>query len=577
MAENDVQVNPSSVVDVGSNRAESSAGVPVTAFLPSFHQIFHAVLDAVYIYPLGSDGEPRPFVTANEAAERFLGYSAKEIQRLLIWDIVHPSLHDTLREIYQTLRPGQRVLTESVYVTKSGEAFPVEVSLQSVEIRSHRLIVSICRDISQRKASEQQLFARSFFDYGTGFPNEAWLRNQLSRLEAQGQPVSIIAIGLNKFVPLRDTYGDAVTNEVVQILLMRLQRVLPRACIGRVAFNEFVMILQSSYVDRGLLGFLASRIEQPIHVSGFTFHLQASFGVALHSSGRAGDGRDAQLFSHALLALHSAESEGLHYQFYSPHLHRRIDETHQTYLRLVDALDRGEITVRYQPELDARGKVVGAEALARWEVGDVPVEPGTFISVAEEVGLIHKLGIRVLATVCRDLAHNPVLRDSGISISVNCSVRQLDNPDFLRQVRTVMDNYGIPPTRIVFEVTESAFADSGKHLSILKAVQQEGIRLAIDDFGTGYSSLQYFRDLTPDILKIDQSFIRGIGEERNAEIIVAGIIDLAHHLGSLVVAEGVEMDRQRRWLMERQCDIFQGYLFSCPIPLEEFAAYMSSQ
>ncbi|GMA57237.1 PAS domain S-box-containing protein [Alicyclobacillus sacchari] len=534
------------------------------------HSVMRHLPEAVYVCLEDGSGRLLSIAAVNDVLCRELGYEPQELVGQSGLCIVHPDAHHVLREV---CHQGEAELPVEVpHVHRDGSVVSFETAVSHFAEDDKQFWVFTCRPYGERIGAVRKLADRPFFDRGTGFPNEHWLHAKLMSLQSQtGTQVSVVAVGLNKFIGLRDSYGDEVMNEVFHQLLMRVQRALPKSYVARVATDEFVVALRTAGIDQTVLSFLTFLVEQPIQVRDFNFRLQARFGVAVH--GESEDGTKmafVELLHQSLLALHTAGEASLNSTWYTPSLKRGMEEKHSLYFRLMEALDKGQIGVVYQPKFDRLGNVVGAEALARWNDPEYPCSPGTFIPIAEELGLIHKLGLRVLGTVCRDLVQNDILAAANIPISVNCSVRQLDHPDFLRNIHTVLGNYGIAPQRIVFEVTESVFADSGRRLSVLQSLQDNGHLLAIDDFGTGYSSFRYFRDLAPDILKIDQSFVRYIGLDPKCEIIVSSIIDLAHHLGAVVVAEGVETDLHGTWLRDRGCDVFQGYLFSRPLHLRDF-------
>src|SRR5579875_1728868 len=540
----------------------------------SAHCVIRYLPEAVYVCIEDGSGRLLSIAAVNDVLCRELGYEPLELLGQSGLCIVHPDGHHIVSEI---CKQGEVSLpVEMPYVHRDGSAVSFEVAANPFTVGDKRFWMFTCRPYGERMGAWRKLMDRSYFDSGTGFPNEHWLHAKLMSLQSQkGAQIAVVAVGLNKFIGLRDSYGDEVMNEAFTNLLMRVQRALPKSYVARVAADEFVVALRTGTIDATVLNFLTFLVEQPIRVREFNFRLQARFGVAVPDESEDGTKvAFVELLHQSLLALHSAGEASLNSTWYTPSLKRGMEEKHALYFRLMEALDKGQIGVAYQPKVDATGRIVGAEALARWHEPRFPCSPGTFIPIAEELGLIHKLGLRVLGVVCRDLVHNDVLAMANIPISVNCSVRQLDHPDFLRNVQAVLGNYGIPPRRIVFEVTESVFADSGRRLSVLQSLQDSGHLLAIDDFGTGYSSFRYFRDLAPDILKIDQSFVRGIGLDPKCEIIVSSIIDLAHHLGAIVVAEGVETDLHYTWLRERGCDVFQGYRFSRPLSLHDILKWL---
>lgn len=530
--------------------------------------IFHSVHDAIYIYALDEENRPLPFINANAPAQALIGYSLEELRRLSIYNIVHPSRIKTVLEAYQNLVLDGVVVFESLQVAKDGRVIPMEVSMKYMELCGVRYVISVCQDVTEREDVKRQMIELANFDDETGFPNEYWLRKRLAEWLGRRE-IAVIAIGLHEFVEMRDNYGQAIMNEALRELLIRVQRSLQAAYVGKLNSREFAVIVHGEDAERFSVDAIIAQIQRPISVRGFIFRFTGTYGIALTDTAWQPHVDGKSILTQAILALHVAEQDGVTFRTYSHRLKQRFEEKHDTYLKLIDALDRDELVVAYQPKWSRNGRMVGAEALARWQTGDKEYPPSMFIPIAEELGLIHQLGLRILDRVCRDISTHPILRDSDLVISVNCSVKQLDRDGFVNDIYRILSQSNISPRRIVFEVTESIFADSGKRLALLDQVQRLGHKLAIDDFGTGYSSLQYFRVLSPDIVKIDQSFVRDLGSERKSEIIVESMIDLAHNLGSVVVAEGVETEAQWRFLKNKGCDIFQGYLLGKPMSIQK--------
>jgi len=276
-------------------------------------------------------------------------------------------------------------------------------------------------------------------------------------------------------------------------------------------------------------------------------------------------------------AMYQAKAEGRNnYHFYTTELTRRVIERMKIESQLRRAIDNHELVIHYQPQVDlSSGRIVGAEALLRWNSPDGPVSPAEFIPVAEQTGQINAIGRWVLTSVCDQIRS---WRDQGINdlrVAVNLSAQQLSSPDLLADVDAAIAAAGIPAEQVELEITETAMMqDPARAAQVMQAFRERGLKLAIDDFGTGYSSLSYLKQLPIDYLKIDQSFVRGIPGDLDDLPIVDAIIALANSLELVTIAEGVETRDQLDELRRRKCDLYQGYFFSRPLPVSAFEALL---
>lgn len=417
----------------------------------------------------------------------------------------------------------------------------------------------------------------------TGLPNRTTfsdrLRQALQLAQREGGTVAVLALDLDRFKPLNDvlgpTAGDAVLREVAQRLSQGL-----RACdtVARLSGNGFAVIQYGAGQPEGAAA-LATRLNamvaRPFSVNGRQVELTASIGISLGGVGQAGDA--AGLSQQAELALFQAKqgTRGSH-RFFSPEMNRHLQERRALEQDLRRALAEGELRLVYQPLVYlSSGRISGAEALLRWtRPGHGEVPPASFISVAEEAGLIGPVGTWVIEEACRQAAAWP----APLSVAVNISPLQFRQPGFCGVVEQALRRSGLPPARLELEITEGVWLrDTQETLGTLRSLRALGVRIAMDDFGTGPSSLSYLRRFVFDKIKIDRGFVRDMAEDPNARAIVRAVMGISQTLGIRTNAEGVENDEQAELLRQDGCDEVQGYLFGRPMPPEQFAALATLQ
>jgi len=349
--------------------------------------------------------------------------------------------------------------------------------------------------------------------------------------------------------------------------------------VARFGGDEFVIVLENLAKDTMLAAERAEEIGEkiayvlnlPYELDGREARVTPSIGVTLFN--RNLSGVDI-LFKQADIAMYQAKKAGRNtLRFFDPQMQESIDARAALEIELRKALERAELTLYFQPQVDGAGVVCGAEALIRWRHatrGLVP--PGQFIALAEETGIIVAMGQWVLESACAQLkAWEAGPATAGLKLSINVSARQFRQLEFVDDVRRALRRYGIVPGRLMIELTESTLLEGvDDTIAIMTALRQLGVRFSLDDFGTGYSSLQYLKRLPIDELKIDQSFVRDIAVDSSDKAIVSTIIAMASTLRVNVIAEGVETEDQRQFLLEAGCGLFQGYLFGKPVPIDAF-------
>lgn len=429
------------------------------------------------------------------------------------------------------------------------------------------------RDISEAKAHLNELELRSNSDALTGLPNRHWIQHYLpqaiERARAGGWGLAVLFIDLDGFKTVNDALGHAAGDELLRTVGKRLKiAVRPRDHVVRLGGDEFVVVLEQ--VDSaGAVEQVAERVlgafDDGFHLQHTIHVLGASIGISLFPE----HGDDAQtLLKNADIAMYSVKTEGKgSFRFFQSRFFEAIRTRMETELELRRALDQRQFVVHYQPRIDlATGTASSMEALVRWDrPGKGLTAPGSFIALAEETGLIVRLGEVVVDAVCRQLAHWARAGLPLLPVSVNVSPRQFSQCDVPALFRSASARYGIDPSLLEIEVTESSMMQEGIGESdVFRQLRGLGIKLCIDDFGTGYSSLSQLQKLRFDLLKIDRAFVLGI-EHPEGQTLIASMIAMAHALGMRVVAEGVENRRQMMLLKSLGCDEGQGYFFSRPV------------
>ncbi|MHB1116944.1 EAL domain-containing protein [Sideroxydans sp.] len=469
---------------------------------------------------------------------------------------------------------------------KNGEIFPAWLSITAVVDKDGNVTnyVGAYVDFTERKKAENEIHHLAFYDPLSQLPNRRLLLDRLRQAIATGARNhtggALMFLDLDNFKTLNDTKGHGIGDLLLIEVSRRLQACVREGdTVARFGGDEFVLLLEGLSVDSAHAAVQARAVgekvlhslSQPYQLEGSEFHSSSSMGITLFINYK--DTID-ELLKQADTAMYEAKKSGRNaLRFFDPAMQQELESRAQTEVGLREALRLQEFELYYQPQVDQLGQVIGAEVLLRWihpERGLIP--PLQFIPLAEENGLILPIGRWVLETACRQIsvwAQDDATRD--LRLAVNVSARQFRQADFVQQVQEILARTAIDPSRLKLELTESILLDDiGDSIAKMYSLKELGISFSMDDFGTGYSSLAYLTRLPLDQLKIDQSFVQHIGTKSSDAAIIQTIIGMANNLGMEVIAEGVETQAQRDFLEWNGCKLYQGYLFSKPVPLAEF-------
>ena len=526
------------------------------------------------------------FLEFNESFQRITGYSPEEL-KALDHRALTPQKYDAeqAHQLTELMRTGRYGPFEKEYRRKDGSLVPMRLNGALVTAQDGSLYVwSIAEDISSRKKAEEKIRELAYFDQLTGLPNRRLMLDRLQQAiaasERTGMYGCVLLIDLDNFKVINDTRGHETGDAFLKEVARKLQGAArPDDTISRLGGDEFIFILNNLGGDATAAAAAANLMAEKIlamlcrriSFGEENYQGSASIGAALfdHATASSDD-----LLKQVDMALYRAKAAGRGVvRFFDPAMGLAVMARSMLENDLRDAIDKKQFLLYYQAQVGGSGRITGAEVLLRWQHPEKGlIQPGEFIALAEETGLIFPLGQWVIDTAFSQLASwstRPVM--DQLTLSINVSVRQFNHPDFVDQVVRALDSSEVNPYRIKLEVTESALANDvneiAKKMSVLKA---KGVSFSLDDFGTGYSSLSFLKRLPLNQLKIDKSFVDDILIDANDAAIAKTVADLAHNLGLEVIAEGVEDKAQQDLLAAVGCYAYQGYLFSKPVALAEF-------
>lgn len=555
-----------------------------------FAKAFHSSPDAITI----TERDTGRYLEINNGFCRLTGFSPEEVIGHTVYELGMWTDLEQRRQLIQDLEQHGRVHhRELIGRHKSGAHITVDVSVEAITLNDVECLLMNARDVSELKSAQKQVQHLAYHDSLTNLPNRALLMDRLSQqivlLQRHSLRGALLFMDLDHFKHINDSLGHPVGDSVLKMVTARLEAsVRMEDTVARLGGDEFVVLISGLEGSREevtdqvmeLSDMLRALLAQPMFLDGQRLQITPSIGIALipdHGS------TSADLLKRADIALYRAKDSGRNT---TQLFHNSMQKAASERLRLENdlrlALARGEFSLCYQPQVDARGnRIIGAEALLRWEHpenGNLP--PSQFIQVLEESGMILEVGTWILEEACR--AAGKLLRDGLISaqhfsLCVNISPRQFRQNDFVERVKHNLRINSLPSHLLKLEITEGIVIqnldDTIAKMTCLKAL---GVSFAMDDFGTGYSSLTYLKRLPVDALKIDQSFIRDATTDPNDAEIIRAIVAMAQSLNLIVIAEGVETPQQLEFLQQIGCHLYQGYLFSKPQELKAFEALLAT-
>ena len=527
-----------------------------------------------------------PIIYVNKAFERITGYSERQIlgQNLTF---LHGSKmeHVNQKRINLAIKELREETVELESYRRNGEVFWAEVSVAPVRdsFDNVKHYVCILNDITQRREMEQQLIQQATHDSLTELPNRVLLIDRVDQaiLQAKkkGSMLGFLFLDLDHFKMTNDTLGHSIGDRLLQAVSNRLLIATDDFdTVCRLGGDEFVILLQDVATElqaQQKAEEILTSIARPIQIDQHNLKITGSIGISYFP--KDGDDYESLMKSADLSMYHAKDSGRNTYRTYDKEMNMRIINRMQLDNALRDSLKRNEFHQVYQPFINlATNKIIGFEALLRWHshiLGDVP--PNDFISMAEENGLILDIGLWVLREACSQLVRWHAQGYDQLTVAVNISGRQFRQAHLSEVIEKILLETGLPAKFLELELTESLLVDNVKHaVETMYELKDMGAKLVIDDFGTGYSSLSYLKQFPVDKLKIDRSFISELVNRENDAAITRAIINLGHSLNLEVLAEGVETDLQREFIMQHGCDYAQGYYFAMPQKPEELSEFI---
>jgi diguanylate cyclase (GGDEF)-like protein/PAS domain S-box-containing protein len=546
-----------------------------------FKSLYEHNPDIVFWFNL--DGQ---LLSVNPAMERITGFTWMELKGKTFDDLISHTINNFSSDPFSQLKAGHTLNGETTFAHKSGTTVYLQTTVIPITVEQQLVgVYVIAQDITAKKQSMDTIRHIAYFDTLTGLPNRHHFfetltetLNSCTHADTE-QSFSLLFVDLDRFKLINDSLGHQAGDWLLRQTAMRMQDCIgSKGIISRLSGDEFIILLAHSDAEEAeqLALHVQETVIEPVLYENHIIHTTVSIGISLYPD----HGTELeQLVQYADIAMYRVKEQGKNGMlFFNAEMNEAIIRRTTMEKELREALTNKEFTLHYQPQADAAtGRITGVEALVRWEHPERGlISPVEFIPLAEETGMITKLGEWVLREACFQTKGWINEGLAPITIAVNISMKQFQDEGLFETIRLILVESQLPPSLLELEITESiGLQGTEQVIQKLHKLKTLGVRIAIDDFGTGYSSLHYLQKLPLDTLKIDKSFIREMSKETTGSSIVHSIIELAHSLKLDVLAEGVELISQHAQLAAFGCDRLQGYLFSRPVAAEQIRSLLA--
>lgn len=541
-----------------------------------YKQIFNNSNDLLFIRELTHDNKPGKIIEVNDVACNIFGYSRDEILKLSDAEVGSVRLSD---HMIKKLKTNGSVIFEDTHESRDGTLRDYEVRAHIFKLSNKFAVFFVAKDVTKRKKREKEIEYLAYTDTFTGLNNRHFVLEKINNLlENRIIKDDTVTIGINidNFKRINDNLGTLIGDKVLKYLAERLKKISSeKDIISRTSGDEFTIMTSLRCISNSIYNYIMDIINifnEPIIIINHEIHLSVSIGLLLGINYETNHNANDIIKKVNIAVSEAKKINGNSFVIYSKLLEKRTNEDFLIEQELHKALEKNEFDIHYQPIIDSlTGEIVSCEALLRWSSRLGNISPFRFIPIAENNGIITKIGEWVLKTVCKQ---NKTWQEKGykpISVAVNISVIQLEQKGFIEFIENTLKETGLDGKYLELEITESIYIQNiDTIIPVINKINKLGIKWSIDDFGTGYSSLSKLIKLPIHKLKIDRSFIKDICEYENTKSIIPAIIAIGKNLNLNIVAEGVETEEHIKFLMINSCDLLQGYFFSKPVNSEDF-------
>jgi len=546
--------------------------------LQKTQEFLDTVIENVPVTLFVKEPVERRYILLNRAGELLFGRPRSQVIGKTVTDLFGAGEASLASAKEEELLKGDReqITGHEIVETAHGGRRLLSVNRLAIfdEAGEPRYLLGVAEDITERQRAEERITFLAHHDALTGLPNRAAFMQRLSEHLAECEtslaPFAVLSVDLDRFKTVNDLYGHPIGDQLLREVAARLQAAAGGCFVARLGGDEFMLLCCETgqpAASEALAARLRTAMAEEFVLDGHRLRSGMSIGIAVHPT----DGRDQKtLLANADAALYRSKAEGRDtVRFFEPEMDRRLRERRSLQNDLMTALGHGELSLHFQPQARIDGEVFGFEALLRWNHPTRgSVSPGDFIPLAEESNLIVEISEWVLREACRIAAG----WDRPLTVAVNLSPVQFRHGDLPTLIQRILLETGLSPKRLELEITEGVLiGDFSRVVGMLRRIKAMGIKIAMDDFGTGYSSLSYLQSFPFDKIKIDRSFVSGIGSNEQSTAIIRAVIGLCRGLDLPVIAEGVENEDQRSFLRQEHCGEIQGFLIGRPLPIANYA------